>query len=126
MLNRGLFCFFSVYIVGMRKFNFYMPAFALCFLFFGCKGYSASIEKVQSPYDPSIPEHVLIYQASDGVHSVCLEEEFDLAAGEIEDIQTKKRFFGISFILHTGKDWFYVLNLNEDGSLVLHRMSFRD
>lgn len=52
---------------------------------------------------------------------MCLEEEFDLAEGEIAGFETFRRNGGISFVLYTRKGMHYVLNVNNEGSLVLHR-----
>lgn len=66
-------------------------------------------------------EHVLGYRDSDGFHSLCLEEAFDLAEGEIVGFERFSRAGGVSFTLYSKFGFHYILNVNNDGSLVLHR-----
>ncbi|MBS7240771.1 hypothetical protein [Treponema sp.] len=93
----------------------------LSFFFLSCCGITAEISRRSCTYNSEEYEHVLCYVDSEGLHTVCLEEEFDLAEGEIAGFETFRRNGGISFVLYTRKGMHYVLNVNNDGSLVLHR-----
>ena len=104
----------------MRKLFLYI-IFCLCFGSCSAKEFPF-VEERPCPYNPDINEHILNYKASGKVSSVCLEEELDLAEGEITGFKKDHDSAGSSFILFTREGWHYVLNLNSDGSLELHRV----
>nr|WP_318711793.1 hypothetical protein [uncultured Treponema sp.] len=86
-----------------------------------CRNVSAGIERHRCAYDREVFQHVLNYSFAGEFHSVCIEEEFDLAEGEVTGFKDLRRWGGFSFILFTETDRRYVLNLNNDGSLVMFR-----
>lgn len=94
----------------------------LSLVFLGCTECCAYVEQRKASYDPELKEHVLHYIKEGESQSVCIEEEFDLAEGEIKDFSLIKRPGGISVVLVTESQRQYILNLNSEGELILHRI----
>lgn len=64
------------------------------------------------------------YCNSEGNHKICIEEEFEIAEGEIIGFRTEYRLDGIDFILNTDTKNYYVLKLNSNGKMILYTKKY--